>query len=426
MTGKNPFGIPQASNPEWFKVEARATAEDEPSSADVYVYDVIDSWFGIDANQFVQAIAGLDVDQINLFVNSPGGVVYDAVAMTNALRRSDARVVATVDGLAASSASFLLTAADEVVMSPNAEIMIHDAWGVTIGNAADHQKNLDQLNRLSDNIASMYAGKAGGSTEDWRAIMRDEQWYSAEEAVAAGLADRIAEPEQQPAENNDVKNRFDLSFFAHAGRADAPNPVIPRRYDVLMRHDGDVGPASIIFPLPRDQKRPEDPDAVAHDTHTEGVELMPDITSRIREKLGFSAEAELDEDAVLDAIDRLAAPKNTLPEGTRVIDEAQYADLVAAAEEGRQARAQQIQDRRESVVDKAISDGKVPPARRDHWLNLMEKDEEGTTEWLDKLEVGAVVPVKAAGYTGGVDEAPDDDEERVYNELFHKTAKTEA
>lgn len=150
---------------------------------------------------------------------------------------------------------------------------------------------------------------------------------------------------------------------------------------------------------------------------------MPDIiTGRVRERLGFSAEAEIDEDGVLAAIDRLAAPKNTLPEGTRVIDEAQYNDLVAAAEEGRQARAQQVQDRRAQVVDQAIKDGKIPPARRDHYVGLMAKDEEGTTEWLNQMEAGAVFQVNAKGSAGGVDAAPDDDEEAFYKKFF-KTEK---
>lgn len=150
---------------------------------------------------------------------------------------------------------------------------------------------------------------------------------------------------------------------------------------------------------------------------------MPDITSRIRERLGFDAEAELDEDGVLAAIDRLAAPKNTLPEGTRVIDEAKYADLVAAAEEGRQARAQQIEDRRTRIVDQAIDDGKLAPARRDHWLALMASDEEGTTDILNKLEVGATFPVKAKGTAGGVDAAGDDDDDTFYAKLFNSEKK---
>lgn len=150
---------------------------------------------------------------------------------------------------------------------------------------------------------------------------------------------------------------------------------------------------------------------------------MPDITNRVRERLGFSAEADLDEDSILAAIDRLAVPKNTLPEGTRVIDEAQYDSLVAAAEQGRLARAQQLEDHRAHVVDQAIEDGKIPPVRRDHWLGLMAKDEDGTAEWLNQMETGAVFPVNARGSAGGVDASPDDDEEAFYKKFFNTEKK---
>jgi len=420
MSGKNPLGIPQTPDREWFRVEARDASADKPTSADLYIYDVIGGWFGIPAADLVQNIGGLEVDQINLYVNSPGGDVFDAVAVKNALARHPANVTAHVDGVAASAASFLITAADEVVMGENAELMIHDAISAKVGNAADMQETAKNLDRISQNIASMYAGKAGGSVDDWRSVMKAETWFTAQEAVDAGLADRIAEPDKAASAN--MTNRFDLSVFAHAGRGDAPAPVVPRRhspFDVVMR-GGDVGPASISFPLPRDQKRPEEPDAK---NETEGVGHMADITSRIRERLGFSAEADLDEDSVLAAIDRIAAPKNTLPEGTRVIDEAQYNDLVAAAREGREARAQQIEDRRERIVAQAITDGKIPPARREHYLALMEKDEEGTTEWLNKLEASEGFSVKAKGSTGGVDAAPDDDEEAFYKKFFNTEKK---
>jgi hypothetical protein len=120
--------------------------------------------------------------------------------------------------LAASAASFIAMASDEIVMGRNSEMMIHDAWGICMGPAVDMRDLADKLDHLSNNIASIYAGKAGGTTADWRVPMLAETWYSAEEAVAAGLADRV-EAAQAPAENH-----FDLSVFTYAGRAKAPAP----------------------------------------------------------------------------------------------------------------------------------------------------------------------------------------------------------
>lgn len=175
-----------------------ASALSDGDTATIRIYDPIDSWggeWGVSAKEFASVLDQLtDAKEIRLHINSPGGEVFEAVTMMNLLREHPARVVATVDGIAASSASFLAAAADETVMSRNAELMIHDAWGLTVGNAADMRKTADLLDHISDNIASVYAGKASGDVAVWRAAMLAETWYSADDAVTAGLADRVAEP----------------------------------------------------------------------------------------------------------------------------------------------------------------------------------------------------------------------------------------
>lgn len=200
--------------------------DDDTRTATLHLYGIIGGyWGGIDAADMVPAIRAIDADTLNVYVNSPGGNVYDGIAIRNALRNHPARVVVTVDGLAASAASFIALAGAEVVMSENAELMIHDAWGLSIGNAEDMRTAADDLDRISDNIAAMYAAKAGGDPADWRALMKAETWYSADEAVAAGLADRT---DAAPAADDDdapASNLFDLSMYAHAGRAAASAPV---------------------------------------------------------------------------------------------------------------------------------------------------------------------------------------------------------
>jgi len=227
----------------WFRIEPpkalTITIEEDDdgaeasnlTEADIYIYEVIGGWFGIEAIDFVQALSNLDVQQINLFVNSPGGDVFDATAITNALRRHPANVTATVDGIAASAASFILTAADEVVMGQGSSLMVHDAWSVAIGNAQDMRDTADILDKLSDNIAGMYAAKAGGTVAGWRQVMLDETWLNADEAVELGLADSVADA----AESDDpASNVFDLHVYAHSGRADAPAPSIPRLRAVAL------------------------------------------------------------------------------------------------------------------------------------------------------------------------------------------------
>jgi ATP-dependent protease ClpP protease subunit len=200
------------------------TADVDGGVATLRLYDPIDSWggwWGVSAKEFTQALDELGaVDQIDLHINSPGGEVWEAVAILNSLRAHPAKVVAHVDGIAASAASFLAAGADELVMGRNTELMIHDAWGIGIGPAAAMRDLADLLDKLSDDIASIYADKAGGTVGAWRGHMIAETWYSASEAVEAGLADRV-----DGAADSTASNRFDLSLFNYAGRRAAPDPA---------------------------------------------------------------------------------------------------------------------------------------------------------------------------------------------------------
>lgn len=209
-------------------IKAELTQSDGSTTATMRVYDPIDSWggsWGISAKEFTTALDALDknVSSISLLINSPGGETHDAIAIMNALKSHPATVTATVEGIAASAASFLAASADNTIMAPNSQLMIHDAWGMVIGPADDLTAHAAVLNKMSDNLASMYADAAGGDPEDWRAAMKAETWYTAEEAVAAGLAQSVAKPKP-----SDVapKSQFDLRIFNHAGRDDAPAPMI--------------------------------------------------------------------------------------------------------------------------------------------------------------------------------------------------------
>jgi hypothetical protein len=123
--------------------------------------------WGVSAKEFAAVLdeLGPNVTQIDLRINSPGGEAMEGVAILNLLRSHPAKVVATVDGLAASAASFIAAGADETIMARNSQLMIHDAWGLCVGNAQDMKDLADALDKLSDNIASIYADKAGGTIE---------------------------------------------------------------------------------------------------------------------------------------------------------------------------------------------------------------------------------------------------------------------
>lgn len=157
----------------------------------LYVFGMIGG-FDLDATEFVQAVHGITAKAIDLHVNSPGGFVWDGIAMYEALKSHKATVTAYVDGLAASAASFLIQAADERVMATGSRGMVHDAQVVAFGSPAEVREAADLGDAVSDDIASIYAERAGGKPAAWRKAMTATTWYSAQEFVDAGLADRVA------------------------------------------------------------------------------------------------------------------------------------------------------------------------------------------------------------------------------------------
>lgn len=192
---------------DWYRIEAKA-GED---AADVYIYDEI-GYFGVTANDFVRDLRNITQSKIVLHLNTPGGDVFDGIAIYNALKAHKAAVNVIVDGLAASAGSFIAMAGDRVVMAPHSKMMIHEAFGLAIGNAADMTKMAERLDATSANIASIYAERAGESPEFWRSKMKAETWYTDQQAVDAGLADEVSR--DAVGEDNRLQV-FDLSIFKH-------------------------------------------------------------------------------------------------------------------------------------------------------------------------------------------------------------------
>lgn len=144
-----------------------------------------------DATEFVQAVHGINAKTIDLHINSPGGFVWDALSMFEALRSHPATVNTHVDGVAGSAASFLALAGDDVETAKGSRWMIHDAAIAAAGTPAELRELADLGDAVSDDIAGIYADRAGGTSASWRKAMSATTWYSAEQAVDAKLADRV-------------------------------------------------------------------------------------------------------------------------------------------------------------------------------------------------------------------------------------------
>lgn len=238
------------------KAQGTIRAEIDPTDAEgaaatIYLYDVIDSWggyWGCSASEFAEVLMGLpdSVDTICLRINSPGGDVYEAVAILNLLRGHAATTVAIVDGIAASAASFIACGCDQLYMGENTDMMIHDAWTVVAGNAAELRECAGFLDRVSDNIASIYATKSGGTVADWRSVMQDEAWYSAQEAVTALLADGVGMPSDDDTGGGDEDDEDDPAEPNKSVDPESPEPGYFSRMEQLLK----AMPAAATDPEP--------------------------------------------------------------------------------------------------------------------------------------------------------------------------------
>ena len=241
-------GVNAAPSQTWYRILNRAEAD----TAEIYIYDEIGMW-GISANEFVKELRDLKTPTIVLHLNSPGGEVFEGFAIYNALRNHKAEVTVYVDGLAASAASFIAMAGDRVVAEPIAQMMIHAAHGIGIGDAEDMTKLASMLNEMTDTIAGIYAERAGGTVSSWRDKMKAETWFNATEALKAGLVDEVAEAPVRARPRGIPENSWDLSIFTFAGRGGAPDPfaaVVNTAPAPVVEPVAPVAPPPVVEPPP--------------------------------------------------------------------------------------------------------------------------------------------------------------------------------
>jgi ATP-dependent protease ClpP protease subunit len=175
--------------------------EVDEDTSEVFIYEGIGGWFGIPASEFVQDLNKIKTKNINVRINSPGGSVFDSVAIYNALVAHTASVNVQIDSLAASGASIIAMAGDKITMMVGSQLMIHDASGIEMGDARMMREMADFLDAQSDNISTIYAARTGGEPADYRTMMLKETWMFAAEAVELGLADEIySKPEKSTEE----------------------------------------------------------------------------------------------------------------------------------------------------------------------------------------------------------------------------------
>jgi ATP-dependent protease ClpP protease subunit len=178
----------------WLSYQPRASAM-EPAT--IQIFDQIgEDWFGgsgVSAKAFSQTLQDVGQGPLVVEINSPGGNVWDGLSIYNMLRGRQAPVTTRVVGIAASIASIIALAGDTVEMAEASLFMIHDPSGMVAGTSEDMRKMADALDQHAEVLASIYAKATGKPTSQIRAAMKAETWFTAQEAIQFGLAQRSTE-----------------------------------------------------------------------------------------------------------------------------------------------------------------------------------------------------------------------------------------
>lgn len=322
-------------------------------SARINIYGVVGT--DVTPTGIAQELKDANGDPVVVYVNSPGGDAYAGITIAHQLTAYPGRVTAIVEGLAASAASIIITGADTVSMFTAAEIMIHEAGATMAGNSAEFAATAAQLDRLSANMATLYAEHTGTPAEEWRQAMQAETWFTADQAVKAGLAKKVIPGKAVPKPT------------AHLNTA---NKTAPNR--TLL-------------------KETETMDTITLDAdHIERLKVALDLD-------------ELDADTLVDKVEELTKADQTPAEEPAPAAPAPTKEALAEAlaEAKAEARAQ-------ALTSTWIEEGRFSSALRDKVVRLATIDPKLAREAFGSRPKGSI-PRKEIGY--GVDPTANGDDE---------------
>jgi len=206
------------------------------SAGEIWIYEQVGESFwgeGVSAKSFQKELTAMGkVSSINLHINSPGGNVFDGLAIYNQLKQHPARVVVDIDGLAASIASIIALAGDEIRIAANAMMMIHNPHGMAVGDATEMERVAALLKQVKGSLAETYVARTGQQRSKIEAWMDDETWMSAETAVQQGFADSVTSA-------SPVSACFDLSKYRNTP------PAMRAAADIHARTAADINAVRI-------------------------------------------------------------------------------------------------------------------------------------------------------------------------------------
>jgi ATP-dependent protease ClpP protease subunit len=376
------------------------TTQEGGTVGELWLYGVVGGyWFGFNAESVSRALRGLDVDTLYVRIHSPGGSAADGIAIANLLRNHKANVVTVVDGIAASAASVIAIAGDQIVMCPGSQMMIHDASMATYGNAAQLQRDAEWIDKQSDNYAGVYALKAGGTAAVWREVMLandgEGTWYTADDAVGAKLADEVGTRTATSSPPTTLEDQIDEDDDEVLARVEHDLRLLEQVVHPAARAAW-TGAAALTPPTAS-----AGGSITTHGTET-AVTFTNEQLTTMRDKLGLPETA--DEAAILAAVEavvdeslelRSANAGAEVPEGHVVIPAAQLETLTAGATAGAAAAATLHERDREACLD--ANRAKIPSKElRAAWSKQYDLDPKATVAALAALP--DLVPVAELGH----------------------------
>lgn len=268
-----------------FNFTAVAAANGKPESATLSIFDEIGFW-GVQAKDFRTDLDKITAKTLNVEINSPGGDVFAGLAIFNMLKASGKEIVVKVMGVAASAASLIAMAGDKIVMPKNTFMMVHNPWGVAIGNAAEMRETAEVLDKIGSSLQATYVAKTGQSEDKIAELLATDTWLTADEALELGFATEVTDEVK-------AKASFDLK------RAELPEHV--RAVYASSAPAPEPAPAPAPAPAPESTSEPDEETPVAEqveaaakaagfEAHAADFAVMCSTVAEAHERIGAARQ----------------------------------------------------------------------------------------------------------------------------------------
>jgi len=299
------------ANSNWFDIQNNAKSD----TADVYIYSEIGS-FDVNAKSFIDELKTIKDKNIDVHINSLGGSVFDGLAIYNALKNHSKKVTTKVEGIAASIASVVAMAGDKIEMAENSLFMIHNPFAMSGGDANELRKTASILDKIRNEIASIYASKSKHDSEHYISLMDVETWFNSDETLELGLINGITQPIK-------IENNYDISKFENITSEQINTIINKSKTNVMAKTQNEnvvetkevsndeslIGKIKSMLGVVKNAEGDEDESeaektdwAESYEELKSRVDNLENAIHDIEEKMGLTEEVKEEEEEAADAM----------------------------------------------------------------------------------------------------------------------------